>query len=178
MNPEPTLERLLDRTGHRVGLVFADIVGSTLLLHNRGTEVYARILSAYRSRADTLALDQQGVVVSHEGDEVFAVFPSAATAYMYARGLFDDAGHPLLTARIGMHFGPVRRHESGLIGRVVPLAARVMAHAAPHQIWVSDAAKKALEAESSPLAEGIRWITSEQCLFDGVPDPQRLWRAA
>jgi adenylate cyclase len=173
-----TIEQWLARAERGVGLVFADIVGSALLVHGEGTKVYARILSAYRSRADELVAGLDGWVVSREGDEIFSAFLSATSAYRFARAMFEDAGHPQVAVRIGVHFGTVSSHDSGLVGRVIPFAARVMAHAAPHEVWVSDAAKRALEAESLLLANEISWITSEQCLLDGIPAPQLLWRAA
>jgi class 3 adenylate cyclase len=171
-------DQWLQRCHYRVALVFADIVGSTLLIHSRGTEVYARVLSSYRERADRLAEGLDGRIVSREGDEIFAVFAAAGDAYRFARGLVDDAGHPLLTARVGLHVGTVHPHDEGLIGRAVPFAARVMAHGAPHEFWTSDAAKTAIEHEMPAVADRIPWVASEECVLDGVPAPQRLWRIA
>ena len=123
-------------------------------------------------------MELDGWVVSREGDEIFAAFLTAGAAYRFARAMFENAGHPEIHVRVGVHYGTVSCHDSGLIGRAVPYAARVMAHAAPSELWISDAAKTALEAESHSLAGAIPWIRSEECLLDGIPAPQRLWRAA
>jgi class 3 adenylate cyclase len=174
----PAVETDWRRQDGAVGLVFADIVGSTRLINHHGTEVYARILGSYRSRADRLSSEFNGWIVSRTGDEIFAAFPGTLGAYGFARGLYDDAGDPLLIARIGMHFGSVRLRDTDVVGRVVPLAKRIMEHAAPHELWMSDIAKARLEAESHSVASAIPWIVSEECVLKGIPDPQRLWRAA
>lgn len=172
----------LASSAREVGLVFADIVGSTALLHGQGTQIYARILNAYRRRAERVAAEEGGWIVSLEGDEIFAVFPTATKACRFGMALFEDAGDPRIAVRVGVHYGPVSRHGSGLVGRAVPTAARVMAHAAPHQMWVSDPARIALEREAQeqdPAAASFhpRWLTQEECTLDGIPGTQRLWRA-
>ena len=174
---EPSLEDWLSRSDGDVCLVFADIVGSALLVHGQGTRVYAHVLSAYRLRAESLASALDGRIVSKEGDEIFAAFLSAATGYRFARELNDDAGHSLISVRVGVHVGHVSCHEARLVGRAVPLAARVMDHAGPHELWISDTARQALIAEDPSLVDAIPWVTSEVSVLQGIPEPQLLWRA-
>jgi class 3 adenylate cyclase len=174
---KPSLEGWLARAEHGVCLVFADIVGSALLVHAKGTKVYAHMLSAYRTRAEGLVGALDGRIISKEGDEIFAAFLTATGGYRFAREMSDDAGDPLISVRVGVHFGTVSCHDSGLVGRVVPMAQRVMDHAGPHELWISDAAKQALDAEQPSLVGEIQWLASEVCQLAGIPESQLLWRA-
>jgi adenylate cyclase len=163
--------------GAQVGIVFADIVNSTVLLYERGTLDFGRIRRRYQARAAQLSREQGGRVVSYVGDEVLAVFPDAAAAFSFARQLFDDAGDANLRVRVGVHVGSVRVEDETLIGRNVHLGARVMQHANGHQLWLSDAARYALQTTAPQIADAIEWSGGEECTLKGVPDPQRLWRA-
>jgi len=162
----------------RAALVFADILGSVLLVHSQGTEVYPHILGAYRNRALQLVTQLDGRLISKEGDEIFVAFLSAAAAYRFGCEMFQDAGHPLVAVRVGIHVGAVQSHDAGLVGRAVPFAQRVMDHAAAHELWLSDDAKRAIEHESPELAGEIRWVADERCILKGFPDTKQLWRAA
>jgi class 3 adenylate cyclase len=183
MEPKPTPRDWLEWSTHGVGLVFADIIGSTAELYDRGTENYNSIIHVFRGRARELAAQFGGFVLSSEGDEVFAAFSTASGSCRFARGIFDDAGHPALMTRVGVHFGTINPDpfpvspDSRPTGRTVHLAAKVMKRALSHELWVTDAVKQALERESASAA-GIAWVASEQCVLGGVPLPQLLWRAA
>lgn len=173
-----SLDEWLEQSGHQVGIVFTDIVGSTLLVQQEKTKNYGLILRAHNSRALSLAEQCDGRVVVNVGDQLLAAFRSATNAFRFAEALFHDPGDAQLRVRAGVHFGTVRAHETGLVGRDVHIAARVMAHGRDSELWVSDAAKQALERESLPLAAAINWIANEECELKGISDAQRLWRAA
>jgi adenylate cyclase len=178
MDHDTSLEDWLARSGHTVGIVFADIVGSTLLLHRLKTRNFALILGAYQTRASQLAAQYNGRLIDRIGDQLLAAFENATTAYEFGSALFDDPGHPKLTVRVGVHIGKVRAHDGHLVGRHIHFGARVVEHGRGNELWVSDAAKIALERESSGLASRISWITVEECELPGIPGPCRLWRAA
>jgi class 3 adenylate cyclase len=177
-NEGPGLGEWLESTGGVVGIVLTDLVGSTLLLYRLKTRNYEFIRRAHHDRAAALAAQSGGWLVEKEKDEVLAVFRSATSAYQFAAELFRDAGHPRLSVRAGVHYGAVTPSGAGVIGRSVHLAARITEYGRAHEVWVSDAAKDALERESSAFAAGIPWIASEVCQLKGIPGPQRLWRAA
>jgi class 3 adenylate cyclase len=178
VNGTTSLGDWLEHSAGAIGIVFSDIVGSTLLLHRQKTMNYSLILRAHRSRAALLAARFDGRLVDPVGDGLVAAFRGATNAYQFASGLFHDPGDPHISVRAGVHFGPAQTHDEGLIGRHVHLAARVMEHGRDHELWVSDAAKAALEQEWLGFASGITWITSEECELKGIPDRHRLWRAA
>lgn len=174
---EPSLVDWLALRGGMVCLVFADIVGSVLLVHAQGTRVFAHVLSAYRARAEELAENCAGRIISKEGDEIFAAFLDVVSGYRFARELSVDAGHPLISVRVGLHVGKVSCHDGRLVGRTVPMTNRIMDRAGSHEIWMSGVAKDAIGAEQPRLLEQIEWVTSEVCALEGIPEPQRLWRA-
>jgi class 3 adenylate cyclase len=175
--PSPDLTEWLDGAGPTVGLVATDIIGSTSLVYDVGTVGWGRLLAAYRARADRLAADCGGIVLDRVGDGVLAAFRRSDSAYRFARGMFDDAGDARLTVRVGQHVGAVSRHDAGLVGRVLHYTERVKEHARGHEIWLSEAAKTAIEVEAPPGASSIAWVGSEECELKGIPGRQRLWRA-
>jgi class 3 adenylate cyclase len=178
MNQVIHLDEWLEHSPRAIGIVFSDIVGSTLLLHRVKTKNFALILGAYKSRAVDLAARFDGRLIDSVGDELFAAFRTATDAYQFASGLFLDPGHPELSVRAGVHFGSVQVLETRLVGRSVHLGARVMEHGHDHEFWISDAAKTALENESTTFASHIAWLDNVECELKGFPDRQRLWRAA
>lgn len=178
MTGEIPLSHWLSRHGGRAGLVFTDVVDSTLLLFERETVDYRQLLRAHAARARDLAEALDGRLVDEKGDELLAVFPTATDACRFARELSSDTGHPNLGIRVGVHFGTVRAENRILVGRNVHLGARVMQRGKGREIWLSDATRSALERESPELAKSIDWLDCDDCQLKGVPQPQRLWRVA
>jgi class 3 adenylate cyclase len=167
----------LAQCGEAVALVFTDLVESTSLLYSQKTIDYTRMLRSHRQRAAALIRQQRGRLIDGTGDKHFAVFRTASQAYGFARDLFLAPGHPSLKIRAGVHYGAVRADASALVGRNVHLGARVMEHAAGSELWLSDAARRALESESPEIASAISWLHGEECALKGIPERQRLWRA-
>ena len=159
-----------------VAIVFSDVVNSTALLHREGTVHYAEMLQAHRVRARQLVKRFEGRIVSHTGDGLLAVFRAASQAYGFARVLFVDPGHDELGVRVGIHVGTVYEQGSDLVGRTVHFGARVMAQARGRELWLSDAAKTALELEDPVSASRISWQGTVRRRLKGIPRLQRLWR--
>ena len=161
-----------------VGLVFTDIIDSTSLIYAKKTVKYTGMLRSHKSRAVDMVRELGGRLIDETGEEIFAAFSTATNAYSFASELFNHPGNTDLRIRAGVHFGAVRAEGTALVGRNVHLGARVMQYAVDHELWVSDAAKSALEAESPSVASGISWLAGNECELKGIPDKQRLWRAA
>jgi class 3 adenylate cyclase len=159
-----------------VAVVFSDVVESTALLHRAGTVNYAQILAAHRQHAARLISRGDGRLIGHAGDELLAAFRTTAEAYRFGRALFDNPGHDELSVRVGMHVGTVQVHGPDLLGRTIHFGARVMSQARGRELWLSDAAKHALEAEAPELAAEIRWAGTARRRLKGIPRLQRLWR--
>jgi class 3 adenylate cyclase len=179
MNQQDTsLAEWLAAADGSLGLVFSDIVGSTHLLYSARTLDYVSMLRAHKQRAVALSEKNGGRLIGETGDELLAAFAWAAQAFAFAEALFGDPGHAQLRVRVGVHYGRVRAEGDGLAGRNVHLGARVMQHGVESELWLSDAAKAALEEESPALGARIAWIAHDECELKGVPGRQRLWRAA
>ena len=166
----------VEQSAHSVGVVFSDVVDSTLLLHREGTVNYAQILLAHRIRATQLVARFEGRLINQTGDGIFAAFRGATNAYEFARALFVDPGHVELGVRVGIHVGTVQTHGSDLVGRTVHFGARVMAQARGRELWLSDTARKALESEDPTSASSIAWQATVRRRLKGIPRLQRLWR--
>jgi hypothetical protein len=72
----------------------------------------------------------------------------------------------------------VRAEGERLIGRNVHYCARVMQRADDPELWVSDAARRAMEVGAERFASEIVWIANDEMELKGIPGLQRLWRAA
>lgn len=168
----------LDRQGSEVGLAFSDVVRSTSLLFEEQTVRYADFIRLYRDRARARARVYEGRIVDETGDQILSVFPDVVAAFRFGRDLFADTGHPDLKIRMGVHVGSVRAEGERLIGRNVHYCARVMQHASDSELWISDAARRALESASKRPGPQIAWVASAEMELKGIPGLHQLWRAA
>ena len=112
-------------TSRVLAILFADVGGSTALYEKLGDR---RALKAVESvldelRAATAALE--GRVVKTLGDEIMAVFPTAAAAAQAATGMQERVsgmkafGGLRLGVRIGFHAGPVLEEGGDFFGDAV-----------------------------------------------------------
>jgi class 3 adenylate cyclase len=131
-----------------IGILFADVAGSTALYERLGD---AAALSVIEGALDTAAAEVSrhgGRVVKLLGDELMAAFPDAVAAMAAAvaiRAATDaraaDAGDPCAAPaarlRIGVHFGPAIAEGGDFFGDTVNVAARLVALARADQILTS-----------------------------------------
>ena len=165
-----------------VCFLFSDIEGSTRLARAMGADAWATLLRAHDRIVDDAVADGGGLVVGHEGDGAFAVFPGPAGA----AGAVDAAiaiqggvmalatGDPRPSVRIGLHRGDGRPTEDGsYVGLDVHYASRVSAAANGRQILLSAAVAQQLgdrlPAGTELIDEGFRRLKD----FD---EPRRLYR--
>ncbi len=130
-------------TDRQTTVLFADVSESMKLYQSAGdTTAHGAIvqcLDALRGATDAVG----GRVVKTIGDEIMAVFPSAAAAAAAAaemQGAVDKlpnvAGFKL-GVRIGFHCGPVLQKDDDVFGDTVNLASRLVAQAVKGQIITS-----------------------------------------
>ncbi len=127
---------------HSRAILFADIAGSTGLYEQSGdTVAMAAVVFCVDSlKAATVA--HGGRVVKTIGDEVMAVFDTAAQAIQaantmqagFAGTVGENAG---IRLKIGCHFGSVIETDGDCFGDTVNLAARLTGLASPDQILTS-----------------------------------------
>ena len=140
-----------------VTLLFADVEGSTRLLHLLG-ERFAPARARMRELVRKAAADNDGAEVDWAGDGVFLAFSRAGDAIAAAAQIQrllaeerwpDEEAHRL---RIGLHTGEPELGPEGYVGMDVVVAARVCASAHGEQIVVTRATRDMAGAEPLPGA--------------------------
>jgi adenylate cyclase len=125
-----------------VGILFADIVGSTHLYERLGDQIALAIVQDTLAAVAQSVAAHQGRVVKTIGDEVMAVFDGAQAGFAAAIDIRRSVATlpPLPGAggqvqlRIGLHFGAAMMEEGDYFGDSVNVAARLVALANPDQI--------------------------------------------
>jgi len=128
--------------GGTVTLLFADIAGSTRLLHALGDQ-YAELLRDYRTLMANAADGEQGLLMDTAGDGLFYSFPTARgalTAAIAAQRAFRDREWPAaaqVEVRMGIHTGEPLSTDASLVGLDVHRAARICSAGHGGQILIS-----------------------------------------
>jgi adenylate cyclase len=120
-------------------ILFADIAGSTGLYEQSGDTVAMAAVVQCIDGLKAATVASGGRVIKTIGDEVMAVFDTAAQAIQaansmqsgFAATVGDRAG---IRLKIGCHFGSVIEADGDCFGDTVNLAARLTGLAAPDQI--------------------------------------------
>ena len=163
-----------------VTLLFADVEGSTRLLHLLG-ERFGPARARMRVLVREAAAQHDGAEVDWAGDGVFLAFPRASDAVAAAaqiqRALASepwpaDEAHRL---RIGIHTGEPDLGPEGYVGMDVVIAARVCASAHGEQIVVTRATRDM--AGDDPLPGGSFHPLGRHQLKD-VPSASQLFQLA
>ena len=129
-----------------VSLLFADVEGSTRLLHLLG-ERFAPARSRLREIVRDSAAQYDGTEVDWAGDGAFLAFPRArdavAGAIAIQRALRAEAwpADEALRLRIGIHTGEPDLGDEGYVGMDVVVAARICAAAHGDQVVISGATR-------------------------------------
>jgi predicted ATPase/class 3 adenylate cyclase len=129
-----------------VTLLFADVEGSTRLIHALG-ERYSAVRARARELVRTAAAERDGHEVDWAGDGAFLAFERARDAVRAAadlqRALAAEPwpGDTPVRIRIGIHTGEPELGEEGYLGLDVHVAARICAAAHGGQIVVSRATR-------------------------------------
>lgn len=161
-----------------VTLLFADIEGSTRLLHALG-ERFAPIRSRVRELVRAAAAAHDGHEVDWAGDGVFLVFSGAREAVAAAAEIQQAlAREPWpaegpLRVRTGIHTGEPDLGEEGYVGMDVVVAARICAAGHGDQIIVSRATRNVAGPEPLPAAS-FRSLGRHR--LKDVPDTEQLFQ--
>jgi class 3 adenylate cyclase len=163
-----------------VAVMFTDIAGSTDLTETLGDDTWLEILGDHRTVVRACLADHSGTEVGTQGDGFLVRFdsPDAAVGCATAiqRRLHDSrlAGAFVPEVRIGVHAGEAVSGDGDLVGRVINLASRVTAAAAPGEILVT-------EPVADHLPPGIRLADRGLRPLKGIAQPRHLlavvWQA-
>ncbi len=172
-----------------VSVLFADLVGFTTLSEGRDPEEVRELLSRYFDESSRLIERLGGRVEKFIGDAVMAVWGTplareddAERAVRAALSLVEavivlglESGLPTLKARAAVATGEAvvtlgAQNQGMVAGDLVNTASRIQTVAAPGQVCVNDAARRASEAAISYADAGIHALK-------GKAEPMPLWRA-
>ncbi|HZU21074.1 MAG TPA: response regulator [Gaiellaceae bacterium] len=161
-----------------VTFLFTDIERSTSLLERLG-ERYVALLERHREVLADAVAAAGGRVVDCRGDDLFAVFPTAAggmRAAVHAQRELTAASWAAgagLRVRMGLHSGRAQSAGDGYVGLAVHHASRVAQTAHGGEILASE---KAVVAAGE--VAGVTATDLGEFELRGIPRPTRLFRVA
>jgi class 3 adenylate cyclase len=156
-----------------VTVMFTDIANSTSLTEALGDEEWSRFLALHRTTLRAAFHDRHGSEVGSQGDGLLARFSSPADAVLCAVDIqrkmdeLRESGGLVPRLRIGIHAGEAVEGEGDIVGRVVNLAARVTAEAAPGEILVTEPVADEMSGRIELQDRGLRPLK-------GVQQPRHL----
>ena len=146
----------------KLGVLFADICGSTALYEELGDDAARRLIADCIGSMSRACTAHQGTVVKTIGDEVMCTFPTVEAAFHSScamqQAVRDERprGSKPLFIRVGFHFGDVILEPSGdVFGDTVNTAARVAAITRPGEIMITQSTNDVLPPE---LKEKVRHV--------------------
>ena len=151
-----------------VTFLFTDVEGSTKLLHELGSTVYADALAAHRRVVRDAVGRHGGVEVDTQGDAFFVAFPTAPGALRAADEIVDRLAAGPIRVRMGIHTGTPHLTDEGYVGVDVHRAARIGACGHGGQVLVS--------ASTASLVgtDGLRDLGDHR--LRDVPAPERIYQ--
>jgi len=136
-----------------VTFLFTDVEGSTSLLHELGTESYAKALAEQRRVIREACTRHRGAEVDTQGDAFFFAFPTAPGALAAAGEMTAALTSGQIQVRIGLHTGTPLLTQEGYVGGDVHRAARIAASGHGGQVLVSSSTAPLVEIALTDLGE-------------------------
>jgi class 3 adenylate cyclase len=153
-------------------IAFLDLTGYTALAEERGDEAAAELAADLAGVVQDTAQAHGGRPVKWLGDGVMFHFNDPAGAIVSGLRLIEETEQAMsVPARVGINAGAVIVQEGDYFGRTVNIAARIADYARPHEVLVSDDARK-----SAGDAEVAFELIGDVPL-KGVPRAVRLHKA-
>jgi predicted ATPase/class 3 adenylate cyclase len=164
-------------------LLFTDVVDSTRLVERLGDARAAELWASHNRRARQLLAQHRGREIDRT-DGFFLLFDQAANAVRFALAYHEGLADLALSARVGIHAGPVTLRENAhddvargakhieVEGLAKPLAARIMALARGGQTLMSAAARIAL---GNALHEGGEIARHGHYRLKGIEEPVEIF---
>jgi class 3 adenylate cyclase len=134
-------------------ILFTDIVDSTGAARSRGDVAWRHTVEMHDSVVRSVLTGFGGREVNTAGDSFLVLFDSAERAIQCGLALIEALGAIGISIRVGLHSGEVVQSDGQARGVAVHVAARIVAAAAPGEVWVSSITRD--------LAEGARNLDLE-----------------
>ncbi len=151
-------------------VLFTDVVASTRLLADIGDEEYQRVRTAHEHAVRAAVSDADGEVLSISGDGTFSLLDMPGAAVRCAERIAHEARAAGIGVRCGVHAGELQREVANATGLNVHVGARVMAAAAPGQVYVSRTVRDLV------VGSGLEFERIGNKRLDGVPGVWDLYR--
>jgi adenylate cyclase len=153
-------------------IAFLDLTGYTALAEERGDEAAAELAADLAGVVQDAAQAHGGRPVKWLGDGVMFHFNDPAGAIVSGLRLIEETERAMsVPARVGINAGAVIVQEGDYFGRTVNIAARIADYARPHEVLVSDDARKSV-GDAQVAFELIGDVP-----LKGVPRAVRLHKA-
>jgi adenylate cyclase len=124
-------------------IAFLDLTGYTELAEERGDEAAAELAAGLAGVVQDAASTHGGRPVKWLGDGVMFHFDDPVGAVLSGLDLVEQTETALsVSARMGINAGAVIVQEGDYFGRTVNVAARIADYAAPHEVLVSEEARR------------------------------------
>jgi class 3 adenylate cyclase len=168
-------------TNRQAAILFADIAGSTRLYETLGDAVALTMIGRCIDVIREVCEERDGRVIKTIGDEVMALFASAANAGyavsdMHRRvAQLGNGGGPALSIHAGFQFGPVLIDQADAFGDTVNVAARLCSLAKAGQTLIS---AQTLEQLPAPLRARTRsqHVSAVKGKQDDIELYELLWQ--
>jgi class 3 adenylate cyclase len=154
-----------------------DIRGSTPTFRGLPESDLSLLLTSHREFITRIASARDGHIVKPEGDGFWIAFPSVTAAALAAIDMQEELqlaqpnkGDDRLAMRIVITLGDVLSPEGALIGDAVVLAARIEALTPPDEIYLSAAARLAVNQAE------VRTVLVDSFAFKGFSEPVAVYR--
>ncbi len=127
-------------------IAFLDLTGYTELAEERGDEAAAEIATCLAAIVHRASTNHGGRPVKWLGDGVMFHYSDPASAIVSGLELVEETEREVaMPARVGINAGAVIAQEGDYFGRTVNVASRIADFARPHEVLVSDEARRHAE---------------------------------
>lgn len=151
-------------------VLFTDIVGSTEKQASLGDRAWKELVERHHGAVRELLVRFRGLEQDTAGDGFYVRFDGPARAIRCAQEIVNTVRSLGIEVRAGLHTGECELVDGKCSGLSVSIGARVMAHAGPSEVLVSQTVKD-LTAGS-----GFTFEDADEHELKGVPDRWRLYR--
>ena len=131
------VRRLPEPTRVLASVLFTDIVGSTQQAGRLGDRRWRQVLEVHDELAHRVIEEFNGHLIQTTGDGILATFDGPGRAIHCAAALRAELAGIGVQIRAGLHTGEVELRDDDVGGIAVHIAARVLAAAAPGEIFTS-----------------------------------------
>ena len=164
--PAPRVDRVL------ATVLFTDIVGSTERQAAVGDRGWKALVERHHAAVREQLERFRGREQDTAGDGFFARFDGPAQAIRCAEEIVRAVRSLGIEIRVGVHTGECELVEEKCSGLSVSIGARVMAHAGPSEVLVSQTVKDLV------AGSGLAFEDAGEHELKGVPERWRLYRVA